>query len=259
MMTAHRTSRQIASRWLGPRMAGILHACAWARRMPRYANPATRPMDRCLLERFVSPGSVCLDIGAHGGAWTYPMAKRVGDAGSVHAFEVFPYYAKALERALWLRRIRNVKVHSIGLGDADSDHAITLVDESGEALTGRVHLTANGETPTEQVVVPIRKLDTIMSQDPSLAQATFVKVDVEGAELAVFRGARQMLEVARPVIYCEIVDSYCRRYGHRLVHVVRHLMDAGYRPFSLADDGGLTPVDEDAQKPPHDFVLIPDQ
>lgn len=257
-MTERKCKRQIAIRWLGQRLAGVLHACLWAHRMPRYVNPATRPVNHCLLEKFVSPGDVCLDVGANAGSWSYPMAKRVGCTGYTHAFDVFPYYAKVLERALWLRRVRNVKVHAVGLGDADGDRAIALVDASGEVLSGMIHL-AGEEEPQEKIVVPIRKLDTIMSEDPSLLRTTFVKIDVEGSELAIFRGASKMLDIAKPVIYCEIVDSYCRRYGHRLVDVVDYLMGAGYRPFALTEDGGLTPVDQRAQNPPHDFVFIPDQ
>lgn len=257
-MVARIGKRETVTRWVGPHVAGWMHAFVWAKRMPRFANPATWPIDHCLLHRFVKLGDVCLDIGVHGGSWTYPLAKRVGPSGYVHAFEAFPYYAKTLERALWLRRLGNVKTHSFALGDADGEHPITLVDGSGNVLSGRIHLTTDEETPTERMVVSIRKLDTVMSQNPALLHPTFVKIDVEGAELAVFRGARRMLEDVRPVIYCEIVDTYCRRYGHQLVDVLDHLARASYRPFALTGDCELTLVDRHTETPPHDFVLLPD-
>ena len=104
-MSSRWGKRRIVERLTGKHLAAVLHACHWAKRMSRYANPKTRPRDLCLIDRFVRPGDVCLDIGANAGLWTYPMAGIVGSTGHIHAFEVFAYHAQALRRALWLRGV----------------------------------------------------------------------------------------------------------------------------------------------------------
>ena len=98
-----------------------------------------------------------------------------------------------------------------------------------------------------------------MDRDPGMCMPSFVKIDVEGAELAVFRGAESMLTKARPVIFCEIVDDYCRRYGHGLSDVLDVLLRTDYTLNELQEDGDIVGVEADTQEPPHDFVLIPSE
>ncbi len=82
--------------------------------MPRFSDPSKRPFELALVERFVAAEEVALDFGAHGGAWSYPLARRVGPRGRIHAFEIFPYYSSTLERALALRGVENVVLHRCG-------------------------------------------------------------------------------------------------------------------------------------------------
>jgi len=257
MARRQQSLRGLVHRLVGSRVGGLLHAVRWASGMPRHADPATWDPDHCILERFVSPGGVCVDVGASGGDWTYPMAKSVGPEGLVHAFDAFPYYARVLRHALLFRRVSNVKVHSLGLGDADGVREITLVDRDGTILVGKIHLTAEDDTTREKLEVPIRKLDTVMVDDDSFSRTVLLKIDVEGAELAIFRGARRMLVEVRPAIYCEVVHGFCERYGHRLVDVLNHVVGFGYRVQVLTDEGEFEPVEPDDDLPSANYLFIP--
>lgn len=251
-MKRRKSKRELVRSLLGDAAAKVLHAAAWARQMPRLTTVAQRQ----LIATFVEPGDVCLDIGSNNGHWTYSMAQRVGRRGRVFAFEIFPYYQDVLRRALWFRGIAQVTILP-GLSDEDGSVNIALRDEAGEVLVGTIHVATSTEKPREAVQVPVHRFDALVEREPELKRAVFAKIDIEGAELTMWRGATQLLTVARPVMYCEIVDEHCQRYGHGLRDVLQFLRQADYELFALEDDGRLRPVSVDTDPPHHDYVIVP--
>jgi hypothetical protein len=89
------------------------------------------------------------------------------------------------------------------------------------------------------VVVPLATLDDY-AQKTALGNVDFVKIDAEGAEASILRGAQGMLwRRPRPVILCEMYDVRTAPWGHgvRLVHDL--LVDCDYKWFSLRPDSAL--------------------
>jgi FkbM family methyltransferase len=257
LRTLLQDKRALARLLLGSRGARELHARRWARAMPRYLDPSRRPFEMALIDRFVGAGDTVLDFGAHGGAWTYPLSERVGATGRVHAFEIFPYYAETLERALALRRVENVTLHAHGVGEADGEVSIVLVDENDTVLTGMVHTAAPDERPRKSERVPVRSFDSLAAEDPELLRARFAKIDIEGAELSLFRGARTLLEQARPVIFCEVTKRQCLRNGHTREDVLDYLRAADYGVNVFHRDGSIVAVEPGDTDLPGDFLFLP--
>jgi FkbM family methyltransferase len=208
-----------------------VHAQIWARRL-RAKSP---DVVTDLIQAFVRPGDTCIDIGAHGGTVSFDLARAVGAHGIVFAFEPRPDYARKLGRALRLIGAPNVSVIPVALGESDGESLLVVADSDGD-LTGRSHLASGLEDRGRSVTVALRSLDSFSASFPQLLSATFVKIDVEGAELQILRGGLSFFTTRKPVIYCEIEDEYCSRYGHSAENVRTLILSMGYSIAKL--DGG---------------------
>jgi hypothetical protein len=88
----------------------------------------------------------------------------------------------------------------------------------------------------------------------------FIKLDVEGGELAVLQGAQRLLESApRPVILAEVQDIRTQPWGYRASEVIRFLSDKGYKWFSLSSQGALSLMDVSAETFDGNFVACPEE
>ena len=256
-MAEANSKREWITRLLGERLTREIHARRWARSMPRFSAPAQRPFELALVDRFLGDGDIALDFGAHGGAWSYPMARQVGSTGQVHAFEIFPYYSATLARALSLLGVDNVVLHRCGVGDVSGEAEIVLVDEQGTVLTGMIRTRGPDETPRRSEQVPIRTFDSLCEETPALLQARFAKIDVEGSEFALFKGGSRLLRETRPVIFCEVTKRQCERNGHTRRDVLEFVQAADYGLYVYGKTGtiaSITPLDPNL---PGDFLFVP--
>lgn len=141
------------------------------------------------IARHLRPGMVCADIGANVGYYTVLMAALVGDKGHVHAFDLLPSNRRHLQRSVEVNGFRRcVTVHEHGVSDHDGDAAIRVprsLDAFAHLANASLSATAERMDPDPQPgVVPVRSLDSM-----TLERLDFVKLDVEGAEPLVWKGA----------------------------------------------------------------------
>lgn len=152
---------------------------------------------------------VAIDIGAHVGLWSYFMAR---DFDYVHAFEPLVDH-----RACWARNLEGtpperVALYGMALGAANEIVHMT----SDPTATGGAHI---GDGPH---AVQVWALD-----DFGIAIVDLIKIDVEGYEAAVIRGAVQTLLRCRPVVIVENVERNLERYGESPASVINQLTDLG--------------------------------
>ena len=127
-------------------------------------------------------GDTVVDCGANHGFSTVLFGRWAGTAGTVVAFEPLPHNVGILRRNLEINRIANVKLRNVAIGEEDGIVEITT-HSNGTILKGGVSLGATTQ-------VPVRRLDDEMSG----LKVDFIKIDVEGYELKVLRGARRLLQ-----------------------------------------------------------------
>ena len=150
------------------------------------------------------PGTL-VDVGAHEGLLTLPLAALPG--ARVLAFEPLPEARAALSRAA--AEAPNVSIHPEALGDAPGqlDLSIPVLDGAPQwqwASTAKTYATH--ESPRLAVrreTVPVITLDSLRLPD-----ITAIKLDAEGAELAILRGARETLARCRPVLTLELEERH---------------------------------------------------
>jgi FkbM family methyltransferase len=161
------------------------------------------PYETQILRQLIAPGAVCVDAGASIGFHTLWLAALAGPAGAVHAFEPSPPAFERLREAT--AGLARVRINRMALGDEEGSS--TLIVAPGDSMHSTTRTV--GALPTgERVTVPTTSLDTYAKQ-VALEHIDVLKVDVEGAEALVFRGAaRLLMRRAIGAILAEVQPEY---------------------------------------------------
>lgn len=190
------------------------------------------------VEHFLQPGMTVLDIGAHHGFYSLLASVKVGSTGRVVAFEPSQREREKLLRNLALNGYTNVHVEDCALAETAGQQELIVV---GGINTGCNSLRRPYvKEPTNAIAVRVETLDGYLAGHP-LPAIDFIKLDAEGAELAILKGARTILgSRPRPVIQCELEEVRTRPWGYHPREVVALLDRMGYHWFQ--SQGVLMPV-----------------
>ncbi|MGQ0733424.1 MAG: FkbM family methyltransferase [Acidobacteriota bacterium] len=178
----------------------------------------------------LTPGGVFVDVGANVGYYTLRALDLVGGTGQVHAFEIDPRPLKCLRKTVGAASLTNVRLHETAVGDLNGVAALVM---AGDAVHSRVSRTGDG------VTVPMTTLDAWRARSPD-GRVQALKIDVEGGELGVLRGARTLLENDRPLVVCEALEEQLGAVGASVAALVAWLEGVGYRTRWL--EGVWSPV-----------------
>lgn len=210
---------------------------------------------------YIHPGTLALDIGASLGLWTVQLARAARSAGAeVWAVEPVPANVSWLERNVSLNRLEQVvKIFPVALGSTAGIQPIELDEPGG----GNAHIGLKGRTQSDHVKV--LRLDDL----PRMRPVSFIKIDVEGFELEVLRGAQNLLAEDRPVVFGEFSRVWLKARNEDLGAFLRGLAQLGYqshtvelrrsRPWLAPDRVGLMPLDVSGDVSAEDLLLIPSE
>lgn len=180
---------------------------------------------------------IAVDAGAAMGSYSW-ILDRV--AHTVVAFEPGAIHNRCLRRMSFFT---NIQVVRAALGAVCGDvRFFTPGDDSTSfyAATASSSNPVSGDTNTHSELVPQTTLDAHFSNVPRDRRIDFLKIDVEGYELEVLRGALQVLKKFHPLVICEIEARHNPQYPEVFV-LLRSL---GYRAYILRD-GAFEPFDDD--------------
>jgi FkbM family methyltransferase len=189
-----RTWMQVES---GP-AAGI-----WMRLNPRTGLDTLRglgePEVQDALRRHLRLGMTFYDVGANVGFFSLLAARVVGDRGSVVAFEADPEIAARLREHVDRNACLSTTIVEKAVWSEASKVFFERADPAASPDRGLGHIA--GTATPNAIEVEAITLDDFARTSPA---PDFIKCDVEGAEVEVFRGAPKLLAEKRPVIVCEI-------------------------------------------------------
>jgi FkbM family methyltransferase len=182
----------------------------------------------------IASGSIVVDIGANIGAHTLRLATCVGAAGRVIAVEPTQYAFERLREHVLLNpslASRIVLLQAMLMGSEHAPLAEKIesswpLDTPSDAHPGHAGV---GKVTTGAAV---RTLDSVVS-DLDLKSVDFLKLDVDGYEVEVLRGARDTLRRFAPVIFFEHSPYVLAEKGYKPDELVNILVDAGYRFTNL--------------------------
>ncbi len=170
----------------------------------------------------IRPGDIAVDVGANKGSFLLSLSLRAG-SGRVVAFEPQPALADYLRRSCRAARLGNVVVETLGISERTGSLTLHVPAGIGSAGASFEPLIL-AISPCSDVVVPVTSLDEYFRGEA--ARIAAIKVDVEGHELAVLRGAEEILQRHRPLLVVESEERHAGPGG--VARVLRHLADRGY-------------------------------
>ena len=206
-----------------------------------YVCGSYEPNEFDFLARVLRGGMTVIDVGANEGFYSLFCARRVGAKGMVVAVEPSPRERSRLERNVALNRLRNVRVVASALAARPGRAVLRIANAEHN---GQNSLGAFGHasvTLAGQVEVELEPLDTLV-RTQALGRVDLIKLDVEGAELAVLQGAEAVLAASRPLLLFELFDAALRGQGASAQEVLDFLAARGYRFLRFGADGGLAPL-----------------
>ncbi len=199
------------------------------------------PSEIAFIESTIQPGDFALDIGAHKGAYLYWIRSRVGHTGRVIAFEPQKPLADYLGEIIRTMRWSNVVVEWKGVSSEVGECDLAIPETSSGVSPGASFEA--GKTDAERcrtMRVPVIALDDYLNARAPGQRVAFIKCDVEGHELSVFKGAEQTLLRDKPVLLFECEQ---RHHFHRpMGDVFAYLHGLGMVGRFFAPDGELRPL-----------------
>jgi len=178
-----------------------------------------------VIQRLLEPGMVFFDVGAHIGQYTLLASEAVGSEGQVHSFEPDPDTYWFLDASVHLNRLRNVKSHCVALSTEPGTKSLYLApvsslgDSSLAPPKGYVGVTRT---------VPCTSLDAYVATH-RVPRVDLMKVDIEGAELDLVRGGRELLGGhEKPLIVMEFEETRQRAFGTSCRLLAEALRAHGY-------------------------------
>jgi FkbM family methyltransferase len=148
-----------------------------------------------------------IDIGANNGSFAVDFAHLVGNKGSVHSFEPQRIIYYQLCGNVFMNGIDNVYCYNLAIGDSETDIKVQKPNyfQYGNVNFGDVKV---GNVDGDSVLVQQRRLDSFDFKD-----VVFIKIDVQGYELNVIKGAEKTIAKHRPYLFVEFEDDLLKEAG----------------------------------------------
>lgn len=180
-----------------------------------------------LLERNYGEAFTMIDIGANIGWNSMNMAKFFPKS-RIYSFEPIPETYATLLVNLALNGLTNIKAIQVGFSDHDQ-FATFYYDQQLSANASLANLSQKKKIA--KVKMKLVTLDKYCQQE--LIKPDFLKVDVEGAELFVLKGAEQIIAQAHPIIFAEMLRKWSKKFNYHPNEIIKFLDNLGYRCFIL--------------------------
>lgn len=214
----------------------------WSQWMKRAKHPELNEIylegkrGRLCMHKAISDGMNCIDIGCHLGSVIQEIMD-LSPSGKHIAVEPIPYKAE------WLRgKYPELELHEVALSDETGETEF-FVNPKKSGFSGLKKHHADDDV--QRIQVAIRRLDDLV---PAELKIGFMKVDVEGAELGVFRGAKRILTEDRPVMLFECTKSGLESFGYSASDIYKCLDDEmNYDIYLFTDylEGGEALTEEE--------------
>ena len=204
-----------------------------------------------IFSQLVKPGDVCLDIGANMGWYTTLFQRLVGSNGVVHAFEPVPPTFKHLGENVRLNEPQNVRLNNLALGDEEKEIELHIFDDLPD---GHASIATFGHSDFQSYTSRMITLDSYL-EETGTDNVRLVKMDIEGAELMMLKGASKLFQQQDlPILEVEMALATTRGFDYvpnDLIEFIRGKADYDFfaideRGYKLTQISGFKADDEGA-------------
>jgi len=246
----------------------LLDAHFWLIGTP-FAHSPIETDEQIVMRKFVRKGDTVFDIGANFGVHTALLAQLTGSDGRVVAFEPNTELLPAL--ALTIQSLGNATLSPYALSDEDTEATFYVpTDRKMVSLADWTSLEQMAEFRKRYAIGAVRKM-TVQQQrmddlvdKGSLPVPNFIKCDVEGAELRVFRGGKETLDrIDAPVVLFEAGPESAAGFGLTMTDAADFLVGLprpGYQIFEVGGGGTLRSVrSADLERRNQNVLAVPSE
>jgi len=187
-----------------------------------------------IMTAIVKPGDTFFDLGAHVGHFTVVASRLVGAGGMVHSFEPDAETCRWLEGNVKVNSLANVTVNQAAVCDkvGYQDFELRTID-----MMAANSLAKPNSSSGRFIRVRTTSIDEYCAEG-SIKRIDFLKIDVEGAEIDVLRGARAALSgEVKPKIHIEFHPKTQEAFGRSLPELAETLLACGYQLLRITDEG----------------------
>lgn len=265
-MAANSALRRALKRVLFPLLPERIYALVQSAVMARdIRSGSLHEPELALVPLAVREGEAVLDIGANFGLYSYHLARAVGPSGKVYAFEPIPFTCSVFRTVSRLLGFRNVELVAKGCAERTGRTAFRVpIQASGAATAGLSHMEgrqderagiapAAGTYGSREVSCDVVALDEYLHD---ITDLSFIKCDIEGAEVFAFRGARRLIERHRPTVLCEINPRFLQGFGVHADELTGFFTALGYGFYRFEEGPCLLPASPADIGGPHNFVFV---
>lgn len=194
-----------------------------------YYLGVVNPRETEVLKKILSQGDVFIDVGAYKDGWHSLLAARlVGKQGKVYAFEPHPEFFKRLKENIRFNKLTNIRAERLALSDKKGKAFFYEAEESSSFF--KKQIPQQKLTAERPIIVQTITLDSYLRKQ-RIRKVRLVKIDVEGAEMRVLKGAKKLLSSkTAPCLMIEVVESHLKVAGSSKKEFLSFLHQFGYRP-----------------------------
>jgi FkbM family methyltransferase len=198
-----------------------------------YFNTLREDTTHQLLFSLVKEGFIIIDVGGNIGHLTLPFAKLLHNTGKVYCFEPVPFLFERLSVNVSLNNFSNIQLVKKALTDGKEElfYSTPAAGNSGGTFLSTM---TNAAGAVESIT-----LDDFVRQN-GITQINLVKIDVEGFELKVLKGAAESIKKFKPVLIIEVDDEHLKRSGSSAAELVSFLSELQYRSRRTDNDDNIT-------------------
>jgi len=192
--------------------------------------------------RLIQEGDVCFDIGGNIGYYALNFAKMCGPTGHVYVFEPVERNALVIKLSSLLNGNVNTSVIEKIVSDKNMELDLILPRDSAYAYLNQTGYMNGDNSEARSIKKPSITLDRFVS-DNNINKISLIKIDVEGAEGLVLKGAEKILsqiEIQPRVIMMELVDEYLSLYNSSIKEITEKMNLWGYRAYWADGKGYLS-------------------
>lgn len=190
---------EVLLEWLpGDHLVSTLPGGERVRLAARYRHVSWNPEEYEAFRAAVKPGATVFDIGANVGAYTLLFAQWAGPSGKIVAFEPAPASVAGLRRLVALNGLRD----RVEIVEAAVSGAVGTAAFGSDGSSGANALVDAAQSGRAVITVPTTSLDAFC--DTRGLRPDVIKIDVEGEELEVLRGARRTLSLPSVQAFMEL-------------------------------------------------------
>jgi FkbM family methyltransferase len=182
------------------------------------------------LTHIMPVGGVFLDVGANIGIYTLAMARAAGPSGSVHSFEPNPASFERLSHHVLQNGLANVRLNQVAVGSAEGRAKLNAPTKENSGAASLLSTNMPARFEARPIEVQVTSLDAYCSSH-AFERVDVIKIDCQGYELKVLKGASTVLQTFQPRLLLEYDVDWLLATGTSGTELYSTLKRAGYECF----------------------------